>query len=400
MFFYPEFLPDGKNILFGWAGEADGDVGIYLAAIERGKITRAPVLLRRNMTVGTYSPSGGGRLLYAQHDKLYAQKLNVRGGTLEGTAEQVLDGVSSDPSLHRADFSVSRNGVLVWRAGRAGVAQATWFDRTGKVLGTAGPPCLGDTMLLSPDQTHILLRSFTDHVGYSIAEADRSGFVGLTGVDDDPHWMPDNSHILYSRRVGDSYRLLERAVEGGPENELARLSELGALLDVSPDGRWALYHVAEALYSIRLDDPGAQPRKLANTPQAKFSPDGRWIVYPMDTGNKNEVQIFVQPFPTGLPTQISLIRGDKPVWRGDGQEILYLNGSTIYSVRVQVNDRRLRASPPEALFNIRRPEGLVGDAMPLAVTRDGSRILFAQGVEQPDPQLTYVMTNWDATLRH
>ena len=38
--------------------------------------------------------------------------------------------------------------------------------------------------------------------------------------------------------------------------------------------------------------------------------------------------------------------------------------------------------------------------MPLAVTRDGSRILFAQGVEQPDPQLTYVMTNWDATLRH
>ena len=26
--------------------------------------------------------------------------------------------------------------------------------------------------------------------------------------------------------------------------------------------------------------------------------------------------------------------------------------------------------------------------MPMAVTRDGSRILFAQGVEQPSPQFT------------
>jgi hypothetical protein len=32
----------------------------------------------------------------------------------------------------------------------------------------------------------------------------------------------------------------------------------------------------------------------------------------------------------------------------------------------------------------------------MAVTRDGSRILFAQGVEQPSPRLTYIMTAWDA----
>ncbi len=30
---------------------------------------------------------------------------------------------------------------------------------------------------------------------------------------------------------------------------------------------------------------------------------------------------------------------------------------------------------------------------------DGSRILFLQAAEQPNPPLTYVRTNWDAALR-
>ena len=37
--------------------------------------------------------------------------------------------------------------------------------------------------------------------------------------------------------------------------------------------------------------------------------------------------------------------------------------------------------------------------MPIAVTRDGSRILFAQGVSSPTLQFTYVMTAWDKALR-
>ena len=110
-------------------------------------------------------------------------------------------------------------------------------------------------------------------------------------------------------------------------------------------------------------------------------------------------EIYVQPFPLGgLPTQISSSGGREPVWRGDGKEILYRNGSTIYSVRVEVKGNTIHASQPEALFKVRVPAGIVGDSFPMAVTRDGSRILFAQGVEQPNPQLTYVMTNWDRAL--
>jgi Tol biopolymer transport system component len=125
-----------------------------------------------------------------------------------------------------------------------------------------------------------------------------------------------------------------------------------------------------------------------------LSPDGRWIVY--NTTRNDRTEVYVQPFPSGgLPVQISSDGGINAVWRGDGKEILYRKDSRIYSVRVEMRGNAIHASPAEALFNVRVPAGIVGDSMPMAVTRDGSKILFAQGVEQPNPQLTYVMTSWD-----
>ena len=401
-FFYPEFLPDGKNFLFGWAVNGDAEVGLYLATLEKGKLTRGPLRLRKNMTSGHYSSSGGGRLLYVENDKLYAQKLNIRRGTLEGEPERVVDGVFSDVAMHRASFSVSRNGVLVWRAGRAGLAQLTWFNRAGTVLGTAGPPCLPGQVRLSPNEKHVLLYTVADRAGYSVVEPNQSGFVALPGLRNDPLWMPDSSHILYSRSDGSSRRLLERAVEGGAEKEVARVPLLYTLHDVSADGKVVLYMAESMLYSVRLDGSPetAKPQMVAQTVQGRFSPDGRWIVYSADTGSSRK-ELYVQPFPSGgLRTQLTSTGGEAPIWRGDGREILYRNGATICSLRVEVKGNTVHANPPETLFEVRVPAGLVGDSMPMAVTRDGSRILFAQGVEQPNPQLTYVMTAWDTVLRH
>ena len=400
-FFYPEFLPDGKNFLFAWSVYGDAEVGLYLATMEKGKLTRGPLLLRKNMTSGHYSPSGGGRLLYVENDNLYAQKLNIRRGTLEGEPERVVDGVFSAVGMHHASFSVSRNGVLVWQAGRAGLAQLTWFNRAGVVLGTAGPHCLPGAVRLSPDEKHVLLYSVADHPGYGVVESNQSGFVALPGLRNDPLWMPDSSHILYSRNDGSSWRLLERAVEGGAEKELARVPELNTLHDVSTDGKVLLYKVDGILDSIRLDGSPetAKPQMVAQTVQGRFSPDGRWVVYSAVTGSGTE--LYVQPFPSGgLRSQLTSTGGYAPIWRGDGREILYRNGTKICSLRVEVKDNTVHASPPETLFEVRVPAGLVGDSMPMAVTRDGSKILFAQGVEQPNPQLTYVMTAWDTLLRH
>src|SRR5262249_14443552 len=138
---------------------------------------------------------------------------------------------------------------------------------------------------------------------------------------------------------------------------------------------------------------------VAESNQGRFSPDGRWIVYPgQTTGSRQE--LFVQPFPSGgLRTQITTEGGDTPVWRGDGKEILYRNGSTIYSRRIEPKGVGIRASKSEPLFEVRVPAGMVRESEPLAVTRDGSRILFTQAVEQPDPPVSHVMTAWDSRLK-
>ncbi len=204
VFFWPEFLPDGKNILFAWADDGEGDVGLYLATLEAGKFTRRPILLRRNMTAGHYSAMDGGKLLYVQNNKLYAQTLNVPRAVLEGPPEPVVDGVQTAPTTHLARFSISQNGVLVWRAGTDGLTQPTWFDRSGKVLGTSGPPSLPDLVELSPDETRVLLQTVAHDKGYGIAESSRNGFVPLSGITNLPLWMPRTSHVMYSRKEGNS----------------------------------------------------------------------------------------------------------------------------------------------------------------------------------------------------
>jgi hypothetical protein len=176
---------------------------------------------------------------------------------------------------------------------------------------------------------------------------------------------------------------------------------VNTLHDVSADGKVLLYKVVTTLYSVRLDGSpeAAKPQFVAETAQGRFSPDGRWVVYSAERASHRS-EVYVQPFPEGgLPLQLTQGGGEEPLWRGDGKEILYRKDSTVFALRVEARGRTFHANPPQALFNIRDPDDLVGDSMPMAVTRDGSRILFAKEVDQPDPQLTYVMTAWEMTLK-
>src|SRR5579871_1767790 len=404
-FYSPEYLPDGKNLLFAWASNADPEAAIYLAAIEDGKVKRGPFPLLKNATAGHYSPARGGRLLYVRDDQLYAQKIDIAHGKLQGPPEPVVDGVYSAPISRHAQFSVSRDDVLVWRSGRASLAQMTWFDRSGKASATVGPPCFPVTIRLSPDERHVIFAP--SQAGRAVAETNREGFLPflsllpLTDGTNPGMWMPASSDVLYLRKSGSTSQVLRRPAAVGPETEVARLPGADGLLDISPDGRSLLYvandHSGPKLYALRLEDAGrtAKPEFISEASQGKFSPDGHWIVYKSLAAT---TEVYVQAFPRlGLPTQISVGGGRSPVWRADGKEILYLNGSTIYSVRVASHGDAIEASPPQPLFSVRVP-AIDGGVTPFDVTRDGSRILFEQSVEQPQPQVTYMMTAWGSRL--
>ena len=77
-----------------------------------------------------------------------------------------------------------------------------------------------------------------------------------------------------------------------------------------------------------------------------------------------------------------------PYWRGDGKEVVYLGpDSYLYSVHLDPAHGEFR--PPERLFAVRTASNSA-EHFTLAVTRDGSRVLFNQAIDQPESRVINV----------
>ena len=115
------------------------------------------------------------------------------------------------------------------------------------------------------------------------------------------------------------------------------------------------------------------------TSQGTFSRDGRWVAYASAPSD----ELFVQAFPISGPRrQISVSGGAMPAWRADGKEIVYLGlDGFVYSVRLDPARGEFQAAEP--LFRVRNSPNST-EHLTLAVTREGSRILFAQAIDQPE----------------
>ena len=187
---------------------------------------------------------------------------------------------------------------------------------------------------------------------------------------------------------------MEHTLGSGKDREL--FSQEGELSprDLSPDGKILLYVANRSLQYRRIDGAGGPPRQFLDNwgfAQAKFSPDGKWVVY---IAGGERARIYVEAFPSGgLRTQITPDRGADPVWRGDGKEIIYRWNSSIYSVRVETHGGQFKASEPEILFRIREPR-VVADSEISGISKDGTRILFAQSTITDFPPVVYMMTSW------
>jgi Tol biopolymer transport system component len=371
---------------------------IYLATLRDGRAADL-VLLMKNATAARYTPAGGGRILFVRNDNLYAQKLNRTSRKLEGEPELVQQRVASSPSFGVAHFSVSRTGAVAWRPGTAGLSLVTIFDRLGKEIGTAGSPSLVQTLRLSPDETR-LLAGFEGTAW--LLEPAQPGQQPLKQGDRETLWSRDGSTFFDTVPFGgENQRVVVRPVTGdGAVRELVKPPGLGRLEDISPDGKTVLFSrgaLDTAVFSFPLDGTEKDPKSLVQSSDkishARFSPDGRSILYTVAQNG-----IYVQPFPgPGLRKQVTS-RGNYPVWRKDGREIVYLDDDQgknyIWSVPVTGSGEEFRAGTPSRLFPARLPASTFGDLNFLAVSRDGSRFFIPQAVDQPGSDVINVRTSW------
>jgi Tol biopolymer transport system component len=324
-----------------------------------------------------------GYLLFSRGNVLMAQRFDPQRLVLAGEPVAVAEGIASYNSGNSppiSAFSASDNGLLVWKmqAGDAPGKEMTWFDRSGRRLGTVGGQGEYSGPALSPDETQLVVaradqRTETrDLWVFSLAHGTGSRLTSDPADDFNPAWSPDGKWIIFtSNRAGarDIYRV---PADGGIAERIVESRLDKHVEDISPDGRFLIFNVRAAigassgdpaqigrhdLYIAPMNQWGKLTRFLSapfRKHQAQFSPDSRWVAYCSDEADGPA--IFVRGIAadgTASPDkcQVSRNGGSQPRWRGDGQELFYLEGNTLMSVAVDSKDATFSADSTSHLFS-------------------------------------------------
>src|SRR5678815_4569965 len=79
-------------------------------------------------------------LLFVRGETILAQPFNAERQELTGEAVAVAEGVWNAPTAGQASFTVSDAGVISYVNSSFSDRELRWFDRTGRSLGSVGPP--------------------------------------------------------------------------------------------------------------------------------------------------------------------------------------------------------------------------------------------------------------------
>jgi serine/threonine protein kinase len=392
---WPEFLPDGRHLLYFAVNKEAANGAIYVQ--ELGATKR--VLVLKNTTRGVWSPPG--YLLFVREGTLFAQRMEAKTFQLLGEPLAVAQDVASNERNGRSTFAVSRNGVLAYRSGVAGriVRQFTWYDRAGKPLGTVGQPGEFPNPSLSPDEKSVAMsvgtpgRLDTWVMDLTSGVMTRMTHDSQESLHSPPAWSPDSQRLAITEITTG---IQEVVLASGKVTPLAK--ELLDAEDWSPDGN-AILCIAGSRLSLLFPAGGARLRTILDTPYRKgdfrFSPDGQYVVYVSNESGQDEV--YVASFPAfAAKRKISSSGGGYPVWAKGGKEILYLAADgTLMSAEIRTGSN-LMAGTPQLLF---KPSG--SDLGRFAVTADGNRLLIDEPVRKTQgekPEITLVL-DWAAGIR-
>ena len=379
--FCPSFLPDGRHFVYVRASPPPGQSAIFLGSVDAKPEQQSLRPLVASDSQPVYAPSTDpetGYLLFVRERTLMAQQFDNRQMEMKGQAVPIAEQVSyKGAGAIYVALSASANGVLVYPRRSVSDLQFTWYDREGKVMGTAGEPGAYQSAALSPDGTRLATTMGSGAYSGNLWVLDlapRGGSTRLTyraGADMSPVWLPDGSRIVFSSNRDGPFNLYQKPANGAKDEEvLLATREDKHPTSWSPDGRFLLYteihpKTKRDIWALPMEG-GGKPFPFLVTEfaerQARFSPDGRWVAYVSDESGRTEV--YVRRFSlnsTGTGVEpggrwpVSNEFGEGPHWRGDGRELYYVSA-----------DRRVMAVDVAA-----NPEFRAGNPKPLGVSVSG-----------------------------
>ncbi len=410
--FWPEFLPDGKHYLYLSISSRPDQQGIYVASLDSSD---------RKFIVATNANAAyvqSGQLLFMKGDVLMAQPFDLRNLTLRGQPRPVADHIELAPiptGYSGATFSVSPNGVLVWRRDtQTSQSVLEWFDRSGRKLGVVGEPAEYSNPALSPDETKLAVgirdpqTKTRDIWIFDLLRGAKTRLTFDPADETNPIWSPDGTRIAFtSDRMGQR-DIYQKPADGSGSEELLLGGKGGQknVEDWSRDGKYLMYNYAPTsppvahLYVLPLDGD-RKPAPFVNTEfltqQGQFSPNGRWVAY--RSFESGRMEIYVQGFtldpsqPRGK-WQVSVAGGEQPRWRRDGKELFFHFADGFFAVDVKTDEASFEAGIPRLLFEAPTVSSSPTGGPPFVVTRDGQRFLIlAEGAKTASEPLE-VLVNW------
>jgi Tol biopolymer transport system component len=407
---WPEFLPDGRHVIYHVRDADPERRGAYSSAIDGSES-------RRLLGTDWAAHYGSGYLLFLDGTSLMAQAFDPVRVELSGTPTQLIREVGG-ASTGYGSFSVSATGVLAYTNGQFNRSELRWVNRAGTAMDLVAPEGDYVDLSLSPDQSR---------VGYSRVDPQSqapdiwikdlmtgtlSSITSERLVDASPTWSPDGNHIVFrsnrSSTIGmELYRTT--ASPGGPVERILSLQDTSASdprtnaipTSWSRDGQVVFYQATAGagygIWATAVD--GKDPKPILETRHNELQPalstDGRWMAYASDQSGQYE--IYVQEFPTGTQRTVSIGGGMQPQWRRDGRELFYLapDGSLMH---VSVNaGERFTATAPKVLFKTLIPPVLNPYRMDYVPASDGQRFLMKVPLNREAPVITVIL-NWPALL--
>jgi eukaryotic-like serine/threonine-protein kinase len=406
----PQFLPDGKHFIYLRFAKSADNTGVYVGSLDDAPNRQSEKMIVATGLGASFVPDvrdGKGYLLFIRGTALVAQEFNPEKFTLSGEATQVADGVST--IYQTAHFTAARD-ELFYRTSAGGVSfQLAWYGSTGQKVGDVGDVGAINWANLSPDAKRVVYSATANLTGDSdiwVLDLARNASTRLTfgGYRNNfPIWTPDGRDVIFASLRQGTYDLYRKPADGSQNEELL-LHDANSKepWDVSPDGRYLLYGGApisnQQLWILPLQGNDRKPILFSDAPanqaDAAFSPDGRWVAYTSRESGQDEV--YVRPFPLAAQSgsadgkwQISSGQGERPVWRSDGKEIVYLDPGTLewMSISIDTSDS-FQAGVPRVLF--KSPNGRTGGY----VASDLKRFLLPIASPEKGPQAFNVVVNW------
>jgi eukaryotic-like serine/threonine-protein kinase len=338
-----------------------------------------------------------GYLLYAQSGLMYGQAFDPQTFQTSGDAFPVLERITAGGGVNGGslNLAISPAGTIAYVPGFDRQVDIVILDRTGKerVVMPAGS-YYGPR--LSPDGRMIVLTvvSGTDSDVW-IHDIDREATTKLTsgGRNLWPMWSPDGSRVAYASSREGSTNVYWRRVDGSDaEEQLTSSAQTVIPQSWSHDGRhlvvtnvqpdkpnYVAVMPAEAPRTIQRFPTGDAPSTMGT-----LSADGRWMAYV--TAESGRLEVYVRPYPgPGPALQISTSGGDEPCWVGNGLELLFRRGETLFSVNLTSSGGHLTAGAATQVFTGRIAAGGVRTGYDLSA--DGRTLVFVK-LRQPREDLS------------